>query len=173
MILSHVRLHSIDRIFYDWGSQVCFWRRFHCSEKRVWRCQTQRKKPKPYLLQTFGMKTHTHTQIRIHAQAQFCYIATWNVSTLHCNVFILCSSHFARSSCRHVVTFACCYAWLLSCCRQVPVGQGRTWSKVFEVMEMVKGKSGLSDYSVTQTTLEEVFLFLTLKSGVFGEDICY
>ena len=167
MILSHGRLHSIDRIFYDWGSQVCFWRRFHCSEKRVWRCQTQRKKPKPYLLQTFGMKTHTRTQIPLDA-----YKHNFVISS-HCNVFILCSSNFTRSSCRHVVTFACCYAWLLSCCRQVPVGQGRTWSKVFEVMEMVKGKSGLSDYSVTQTTLEEVFLFLTLKSGVFGEDICY
>ena len=37
-------------------------------------------------------------------------------------------------------------------------------------MEKVKAKVGLHDYSVTQTTLEEVFMHLTLEAGILDDE---
>jgi len=47
----------------------------------------------------------------------------------------------------------------------VPVGEGRSWGNVFEYMESVKEKFLLTNYSVTQTTLTEIFLYLALESN--------
>lgn len=40
------------------------------------------------------------------------------------------------------------------------------WSEIFEMMANTKSEIGLSDYALTQTSLEQVFLFFT-KSGLY------
>ena len=52
----------------------------------------------------------------------------------------------------------------------IPVGEGRAWGQVFALMEEVKKKHGLSDYAVTQTTLAEIFMSLTLQAGASPRD---
>jgi len=42
-------------------------------------------------------------------------------------------------------------------CR-IPEDTGLSWSKVFQVMENAKTEAGILDYSLSQTTLEKVFL---------------
>lgn len=40
------------------------------------------------------------------------------------------------------------------------------WSDIFAMMAQMKNEMGLSDYALTQTSLEQVFLFFT-KSGLY------
>lgn len=43
------------------------------------------------------------------------------------------------------------------------------WSEVFATMAQMKNEIGLADYALTQTSLEQVFLFFT-KSGLYQRD---
>jgi hypothetical protein len=40
---------------------------------------------------------------------------------------------------------------------QIPSGAGLSLADCFDLMEVAKAKTGVEDYSVTQTTLEEIF----------------
>lgn len=44
------------------------------------------------------------------------------------------------------------------------------WSELFAFMNLLQVEMGLADYGLTQTTLEQVFLFFT-KSGIYQRDI--
>jgi len=43
------------------------------------------------------------------------------------------------------------------------------WSEIFEAMAQMKNEMGLADYALTQTTLEQVFLFFT-KTSLYQND---
>lgn len=43
------------------------------------------------------------------------------------------------------------------------------WSEAFASLAQIKNETGIADYALTQTSLEQVFLFFT-KSGLYQRD---